>query len=387
MAVEPRTLMMVVDTLQRGGLAKVELELAQAFVEQGHRVGLLCLSSKRDYPLPEGLAFHATWTHEVARYRWQAVAIRRAQQQWIKEQLAVFERQLGQADLVLGAGELCLRLMPALGHPGLVLSSHSSQLQAAKAPGSLGRARLIFKRWRRGARLRRLLNGQRVHVVSDGLAHELTDVLKVRPRKLVTIYNPFDVALMRKQSLQTTPQSEAQVRPFVMGVGEFNSRKAFHRLIRALHDSGLQEDLVLVGQGPLEAALREQARALGLAHRVHFVPFHDNHLALVRKARLLVMCSDSEGLGNVLIEALILGVPVVSTDCPHGPREIIEPLCPEALVPLDALDRLPEVMKQVLAAPYAIPEAYLARYERSQVVARYLALMPPPATKPSGTRA
>ena len=377
MAVEPRTLLMVVDTLQRGGLAKVEIELAQAFVEQGHCVGLLCLSTDRDYPLPEGLAWYEAWTEGNARFRWQAVAVRRAQQQWIGERLAAFERQFGRAELVLGAGELCLRLMPALGHPSLVLSSHSSQLQAAKAPGALGRVRLMVKRWRRGARLRRLLNGQRVHVVSDGLAHELTDTFKVRPRELVTLYNPFDVALMRRQSLQETPQSLAQTRPFVVGVGEFNNRKAFHRLIQALFDSGLEDDLVLIGQGPQKTALREQARILGMAQRVHFVPFHDNHLALVRKARLLVLCSDSEGLGNVLIEALILGVPVVSTDCPHGPREIIEPLCPDALVPLNALDRLPLVMKQVLAQPYAIAEAYLSRYEREQVVARYLGLMPP----------
>lgn len=387
MTAEARTLVIVVDTLQRGGLAKVEIELAQAFVEQGHCVGLLCLSADRDYPLPEGLAWYAAWAQGSARYRWQAVGVRRAQQQWIKERLAAFEQQFGKAELVLGAGELCLRLMPAVAHPALVLSSHSSQLQAAKAPGAVGRWRLAIKRWRRGARLRSLLNGQRVHVVSDGLAHELTDTLKVRPRELVTIYNPFDIAQLRQRSLLATPQSLHQTRPFVIGVGEFNTRKAFHRLIRALHDSGLQEDLVLVGQGPQEAALREQACAMGLAQRVHFVPFHDNHLALVRKARLLVLCSDSEGLGNVLIEALILGVPVVSTDCPHGPREIIEPLCPDALVPLDGLDRLPKVMSEVLARPYAIPESYLARYERAQVVDRYLALMPPSKVKPSGTHA
>jgi glycosyltransferase involved in cell wall biosynthesis len=247
---EARTLVMVVDTLQRGGLAKVEIELAQAFIEQGHCVGLLCLRSDRDYPLPEGLAWYAAWAQEPPRYRWQAVRVRRAQQQWIKERLATFEQQFGKAELVLGAGELCLRLMPALAHPALVLSSHSSQLQAAKAPGTLGRWRLAIKRWRRGARLRGLLNGQRVHVVSDGLAHELTDTLKVRPCELVTIYNPFDVTQLRHLSHLATPQSQAQTRPFVIGVGEFNTRKAFHRLIQALHDSGLQEDLVLVGHGP-----------------------------------------------------------------------------------------------------------------------------------------
>ena len=377
MVVEPRNLVMVVDTLKRGGLAKVELELAQAFVQQGHRVGLICLNPDQDYALPEGLALHAVWTPVRPRFRWQAVGVRRAQQQWIGQTLAAFERQFGAAHLVLGAGELSLRLMPGLGHPALVVSSHSSQLQAPKGSGQWAQLRLVVKRWRRGARLRALLNGQRVHVVSKGLAQELSDTLKVRPRELVTIYNPFDVAGMREAAMQPTPQSDARTHPFVLGVGEFNARKAFHRLIQALHDGDFQEDLVLLGQGPQEEALREQAKALGLAERVHFVPFHPGHLALVRKARLLVLCSDSEGLGNVLIEALILGVPVVSTDCPHGPREIIEPLCPAALVSLQELSRLPQVMKQVLAQPYPIPEAYLARYERSQVVAQYLALIKP----------
>lgn len=377
MGVESHNLVIVVDTLKRGGLAKVELDLAEDFVQQGHRVGLICLDPERDYPLPKGLALHAVWTPVRPRFRWQAVGVRRAQQQWIGATLAAFEAQFGAAHLVLGAGELSLRLTPGLGHPALVVSSHSSQLQAAKGTGLWAQLRLAVKRRRRGARLRGLLNDRRVHVVSRGLAQELTETLKVRPRELVTIYNPFDVAGMRQAAQRATPQSEARTRSFVLGVGEFTTRKAFHRLIQALHDGGFEEDLVLLGQGPQEAALRAQAKALGLAERVHFVPFHEGHLALVRKARLLVLCSDSEGLGNVLIEALILGVPVVSTDCPHGPREIIEPLCPAALVSLQALSRLPEVMKQVLAQPYPIPETYLERYERTQVMARYLALIPP----------
>lgn len=374
MSPEPHhNIVIMVDALQRGGLAKVALDLAQGFSQQGHRVALLCLSQTLDYPLPV-LRYFAAYTAAPQRFRWQAVGERQRQQQWLKTQLQRYEQEHGMADLVIGAGELCIRLTPGLAHPALVVSSHSSQLQAAKSKGWWGTLRLQIKTWRRGWRLQRLLNGQRVHVVSQGLASELCDTLHVRPRQLVTIYNPFDIAALRMLAAQPTPQSQSITRPFVVGVGEFNTRKAFHRLIEALKTSGLPDDLVLIGQGPQEPALRQLAASLGLAERVHFLPFHDNHWALVKKARLLVLCSDSEGLGNVLIEALILGVPVVSTDCPHGPRDIVAPLCPEALVPMNALERLPEVMRQVLANPYPIPESYLARYEREQVLAQYLEL-------------
>lgn len=81
--------------------------------------------------------------------------------------------------------------------------------------------------------------------------------------------------------------------------------------------------LVLFGEGPLEADLKQYARELGIAGSVLFPGYVTNPRACYAAADVFVLSSITEGFGNVLIEAMAAGVPVVSTDAPHGPREIL----------------------------------------------------------------
>ena len=362
-----------VDTLELGGLSHVVLVLLAAMRARGLAVGLGILEGIVQQPLPEG-----SWVrvHEATRSNHPRghARFRREATDFARRTIGEFEASFGSADLVIAAGELALRCLPATGNARLVASSHSSQLQSAKHPGWLGRARLAFKRLRRGARLRRLLNGRHVHVVSNGLATELTAELRVRPASITVIHNPFDIAGIRALSMAGTPQSDAQQAPFVVGVGHFVRRKRFDRLIDAFADSGVDCELVLIGQGPEEAALRARAAERGIAERLRIVPFHANHHALVRKARLLVLTSDSEGLANVLVEALIVGVPALATDCPHGPRDILAPIGEHALVPLSRLELLPVRIRELTRDPYPIPEAVVQHFALERIVDQYLAL-------------
>jgi glycosyltransferase involved in cell wall biosynthesis len=166
----------------------------------------------------------------------------------------------------------------------------------------------------------------------------------------------------------------AQTAPFVVGVGELNARKDFATLVRAFALSGLDGELVLIGQGEQESALRRLASILGLAERVRIFPFHPNHYALVRQARVLAHTSQSEGFGNVLIEALIVGVPAISTDCPHGPRDILGEIDPRAVVPLGDVALFAARLRDIVQRPYSIPEAAVRRYDIDHVVDQYLAL-------------
>jgi glycosyltransferase involved in cell wall biosynthesis len=368
-----RRILFFVDSLQHGGLTHVALALVEVMAARGLVVGLGVLEGLIEAPVPADTWVRVNAVVRDARSRGH-MRFRRKATSFAQRTIAEFEATFGPADVIVAAGELSLRCLPAASPAHLVVSSHSSQLQVPKHPGWPGRARLALRRLRRGARLRRLLDGRHVHVVSHGLAAELTEEFRVKPASLHVIHNPFDIQGMRAAAVVDTPQSDAQPLPFVVGVGRLVGPKRFDRLIDAFADSGVDGHLLLIGQGGLESALRARAADRGIAERFRIVPFHDNHLALVRRARLLVLTSDSEGLANVLIEALIVGVPALSTDCPYGPRDILGQLDARALVPLDRLDLLPGRLRDLVRDPYPIPEESVQRFARDRIVEQYLAL-------------
>ena len=366
----PPSILIIIDTLHQGGLAKVQLDLAKAWLNKGYRVGLISLDSQIDYPLPD-FQYFSQHLEKPIRFRWQAISKRQKMTAWIKNQISIFESKVGTANLIVAAGELALRTASAIEHPALVLSSHSSQLQAAKSKGIKGQIRLFIKKTRRGWRLQKLLNQKRLHVVSHVLAYEMTQILGVQPSQLSQIYNPFDFDEIRMQGSLLTEQAAQMTRPYIIGVGNLTLHKGFHKLLQAFAQSHYSGDLVLVGRGPEEEKLRQLAKEFKIQHRVHFLPFHSNHYSLVKRAQLLVLTSEGEGLGNVLIEALILGVPVLSTDCPYGPREIIEPFDADALVGINDIENLSKKISQLSNQPYLIPESLLSRFDQKTILHQY----------------
>jgi glycosyltransferase involved in cell wall biosynthesis len=114
--------------------------------------------------------------------------------------------------------------------------------------------------------------------------------------------------------------------------------------------------------------------ARGLAGRVIVAGFQQNPYPWMRNARLLVLCSDHEGLPNVLIEALALGTPVVSTDCPSGPREILGAAGAPWLVPCGDAAALAQAMGAALDQRPALDGIDLGRFDADAIVAQWEAL-------------
>jgi glycosyltransferase involved in cell wall biosynthesis len=108
---------------------------------------------------------------------------------------------------------------------------------------------------------------------------------------------------------------------------------------------------MMLGQGEGETKLRSLAAELGISDRVIFAGFQADPSPFYAAADLFVLSSDLEGLPTVLIEALSFGLPVVSTDCPSGPAEILENGRWGRLVPVGDADALARAMGEALAAP------------------------------------
>ncbi len=121
------------------------------------------------------------------------------------------------------------------------------------------------------------------------------------------------------------PLKCAPARPFIVTAGRLTRQKGQDLLISAFAASAAARDLdlVILGEGPLEADLRARAAAQGVADRVWFPGFQANPWAWFSKARLFVLPSRWEGFGNVITEAMACGAPILSADCDFGPREQI----------------------------------------------------------------
>jgi glycosyltransferase involved in cell wall biosynthesis len=138
----------------------------------------------------------------------------------------------------------------------------------------------------------------------------------------------------------------------IVAVGRLSPEKDHATLIRACSrlDPGMPWRLEIAGTGPQQGSLEALVHDLGLGDRVRLVGFISDPFTLLRRATVAVSSSRFEGFGNAIVEALACGTPVVSTDCPYGPREILAAGQFGALVPVGDADAMARAISHALTA-------------------------------------
>ncbi|AHF01124.1 glycosyl transferase [Thiomicrospira aerophila AL3] len=165
------------------------------------------------------------------------------------------------------------------------------------------------------------------HVINQCKAMQ-DDLLTLYPKlkgKTSVIYNP--VAKHIEDYAKSHDLSQVEKRDYLLCVGRLEKQKAFHYAIEGF--AGVANEfpnlrLKIVGQGSVEATLKQCAIDFGVADRVDFEGFQKDMIPYYLHAKATVLTSLYEGFPNVLVESITLGTPVVAFDCPSGPREIIE---------------------------------------------------------------
>lgn len=217
--------------------------------------------------------------------------------------------------------------------------------------------------------------------ISHGVAEDLSATLNLPRSPIHVIYNPVVSSGMKalSQAPIQEPWFEPGSSPVILGVGRLDREKDFATLIRAFArlKQKISARLIILGEGPQRGDLERVVDQLGMKNDISMPGFVNNPLPYMAKASVLAMTSWFEGLGNVLIEALACGTPVVATDCPTGPREILENGKYGRLVPVGDSEALAEALIATIAdpPPPALMEEAAARFAVDTIAQHYLDVM------------
>ena len=165
--------------------------------------------------------------------------------------------------------------------------------------------------------------------VSDGVAEDFKQAIPGAAHLVRMIYNPItspDILGKSKQTLKHPWFNGDDDIPMAIFVGRLTRVKRCDLILKAFVEvlKTTKARLLIVGDGVERKNLEKLTNTLGIGDNVYFAGLQSNPYPYIAQSRALVLASTSEGFPTVIVEAMFLGVPVVSSDCPFGPREILQ---------------------------------------------------------------
>lgn len=210
--------------------------------------------------------------------------------------------------------------------------------------------------------------------LSEGVKDNLIKRYKVPVDKIEVIYNPVDMAnIQQLGEKKDMPAAHdvlfAENKKTIVTAGRLVADKDHETLLTAFHHvhRRINSQLIILGEGELESTLKEQAHRLNIADDVHFIGFQDNPYMYFKQADVFALSSRTEGFGHVLVEALAVRTPVVSTNCKPGAPEVLADGAYGALCEVGNAEDLAEEMYHTLTLSET-EKAHIQQrgYERAQ---------------------
>lgn len=220
----------------------------------------------------------------------------------------------------------------------------------------------------------------KITAVSKGVADDLAQLMHIPQEQVQVIYNPVITPELRRKAAERLdhPWFEPGQPPVILGVGRLREQKDFPTLIKAFAQvrRTCPARLMIIGEGPERSLLETLVKELNLEAEVSLPGFIDNPYPYMVQAELFVLSSRWEGLPGVLIEALYCGGPLIATDCPSGPREVLCDGRYGQLVPVGDVSAMAHAMEVALAgnSPLPTPESWQP-FTLETAVSQYLDLL------------
>ncbi len=216
---------------------------------------------------------------------------------------------------------------------------------------------------------KQIYSGVNIIAISEKSKEEILDS-GILPISIQTIHNIFNFEEIRAKS------NEYKVidKDYVVFVGRLNLLKQIPILIDAYISSEIKQNLIIIGDGELQKHIQQIIKSKGVEKRVLLKGYLSNPYPYIKNAKALALSSRIESLPTVLIEALILGTPIVSTDC-SGPKEIMQDELADFLSPIGNVEALARNLQKVISNPPQIKNKHIARFSREINLPKYIALI------------
>lgn len=367
-----RHILIAIDSLIGRGAERVVVNLAETLTNLGHKVNIVIYEDIIEFDIDPRIRIFKLnpSTHKSLRIFSRLVDYKNCR--LFKALLNHIELKYGQIDLILSALPRIDRILSLIKDSRIHHVIHNPlSLQNGIKKNTLRKR--ISRIWH----MKRIYDDRQIIVVSNGVGVDLQEFVKVRPISIRTIYNPFNFDQIKK--LATKPikfPSKLKKKNYLLHIGAFTlKQKRQDLLIQAFAESGLKCNLVLLGKGDDKEKICALIKHYGLTDRVILVGFKNNPYPWIKHARALILCSDYEGFGNVLVESLVIGTPALSTNCFSGPSEIFADSMKNCLVPPDNAGALAKKIKSFYLKPPKIDKLVLERFKAKTVVKEYLKLI------------
>jgi glycosyltransferase involved in cell wall biosynthesis len=343
MVERPARALVVSTTLSTGGAQRVTSTLLRRFDRDKIRPALALLRPDVAYPLPDDVTVHVLGYRGAHTFLATARRLRRLIEATEPD---VVLSNVNATSLVTG---WALRGAPR--RPRWV-----ARIGAHPQENDRGIRKVVARRVYGRA--------DRVVVNSRGLGEAVAAHYPWLVDAIEYVPNPTDFELIDALAQEPPPLQRPTGTPVIVAVGRLFRPKRYDLMLRAFAEvlSACSAELWICGDGPERRALRRLSSRLGIEGSVRWLGFVDNPYTVMRQADLFLMTSENEGLPNALIEAQGLGLPAVSTDCPHGPGEIIEDGGTGLLVPVgDATGIAGATTRLLLDEPWRVEVGRAAR--------------------------
>jgi glycosyltransferase involved in cell wall biosynthesis len=345
-----KRLALFMPSFRGGGAERVMLNLAGGFAAGGLAVDVLV--AQREGPLADQLDRRARVVHlEAPRI---LAALPGLVRYLRREQPDVMLSALPHTNVVA----VWARSLARSG-TRLVLSEHTTaSVSASHAAQRRARILPVFMRFA-------YRHADGIVAVSAGVADDLAELLNLDRTRITPIHNPVVTPELLRLAAERPdhPWFADGQPPVILGAGRLTPSKDFPTLVRAFAAVRRQRAarLAILGEGAERRELEALVQAMGLESDVWLPGFVPNPFQYMHRASVFALSSRWEGFGNVLVEAMACGTPVVSTDCPVGPREILEAGRHGRLTPVGDAEALARAISAQLDDPITATIAERAR--------------------------